>query len=57
MRVQYLKLHLLATCVLTLWLMVFLLDQKPNQNDLRKMPRNHSKTCDCPPELFKKVYL
>ena len=54
MRVQYLKLHLLATCVLTLWLMVFLLDQKSNQNDLRKMPRNRSKTCDCPQNSLRK---
>ncbi|XP_065775253.1 CMP-N-acetylneuraminate-beta-galactosamide-alpha-2,3-sialyltransferase 1-like [Muntiacus reevesi] len=54
MRVQYLKLHLLATCVLTLWLMLFLLDQKSNQNDLRKMPRNRSKTCDCPQNSLRK---
>ena len=54
MRVQYLKLHLLATCVLTLWLKVFLLDQKSSQNDLRKMPRNSSKTCECPQNSLRK---
>lgn len=54
MRVQYLKLHLLATCVLTLWLKVFLLDQKSSQNDLCKMPRNSSKTCDCPQNSLRK---
>lgn len=54
MRVPYLKLHLLATCVPTLWMMVFLLDQKSSQNDLRKMPGNHSKTCDCPQNSLRK---
>ena len=54
MRVRYLKLHLLATCVPTLWLMVFLLEQKSSQNDLRKMPGNHSKTCDCPQNSLRK---
>ncbi|XFF83953.1 PREDICTED: uncharacterized protein C20orf173 homolog [Capra hircus] len=35
-------------------MVVFLLDQKSSQNDLRKMPRNSSKTCECPQNSLRK---
>ncbi|XP_014643059.1 PREDICTED: CMP-N-acetylneuraminate-beta-galactosamide-alpha-2,3-sialyltransferase 2-like [Ceratotherium simum simum] len=48
MRVRHLKLGLVATCMLTLWLMASFLDQESSQNDLHEKASTRSRICHCP---------
>ncbi|XP_037667079.1 uncharacterized protein C20orf173 homolog [Choloepus didactylus] len=58
MRIRYSKLGLLATCMLSLWLMASFLDQESSQNNLHKIsrtchcPRMDSRKCGCPPSIL-----